>query len=751
MNPHQFRRQRRHTLLFGFATFAIPQVVGALLARFLMGFSWPAAILLASLFASHTLVPYPIVSQLGLGRNRAVNTAIGGTIMTDTAALLVLAVVAETTVRGLSGAFLIRQMILLALLLLIVLWGLRRVGYAFFRLATPDGVTEFIFVLASVFVSSYLATLAGVEPIIGAFFAGLALSPLIPDTSPLHNRLEFTGKAIFIPFFLLSVGMLVNIEAFMSGFRGWAMALMMTGTVVSTKWSAAWLSGRVLGYSRDEIRLLFGLTVNQAAATLAAVLVGYRIGLLDESVLNGTILMILITCILGPSIAEAAARRLVMTQATAAPERAPESARLMVPLSNEATAGVLTDLALMLREPPLNEPIRLLNVIRDGPEVEAGLAAADRLLAEAVVRAAAADVPVMPLTRIETNVSAGILRSLAEFRVSTVVMGWEDRSVARRFIFHSIADQVLSRSRQMMVLARITSPLNTTQRLVMLVPHTADLHPGFNTLSQSLRNMAAEMGASLLVVGTEEAATSLREKAEKGKRALKAETYVLPAMSDIADALTPLMKKGDAIVLCAVRRGRPGWQPRLERVPSELARRFAAHTLLVVYPPEVEAAEVIKEGAPASTALPAGLTDSHIRLGLAGGDLDGYIKQLLATALPGRARWVGELRNTLLAMEPVELAPAVVLLHAHVADLTEGCVFVGEMAEGVQMKGLRRAARVMFILLSPEDQPPEKHLEALARIARMTQIPDFARRIGECGSPADVLALLATAAPGAKA
>ena len=258
VNPHQFRRQRRHTLLFGFATFAIPQVLGALLARFLMGFSWPAAILLASLFASHTLVPYPIVSQLGLGRNRAVNTAIGGTIMTDTAALLVLAVVAETTVRGLSGAFLIRQMILLALLLLIVLWGLRRVGYAFFRLATPDGVTEFIFVLASVFVSSYLATLAGVEPIIGAFFAGLALSPLIPDTSPLHNRLEFTGKAIFIPFFLLSVGMLVNIEAFMSGFRGWAMALMMTGTVVSTKWSAAWLSGRVLGYSRDEIRLLFG-------------------------------------------------------------------------------------------------------------------------------------------------------------------------------------------------------------------------------------------------------------------------------------------------------------------------------------------------------------------------------------------------------------------------------------------------------------------------------------------------------------
>jgi len=744
VNPQQFRRQSGPTLLFGVLTFALPQITGTLLARALLGFGWPAAVLLGSLFASHTLLPYPIVSQLGLGRNRAVSTAIGGTIMTDTAALLVLAVVAETTVRGLSGAFLFRQMILLGLLVVAVLWGLRRASYWFFRHVTPDGVTEFLFVVAAVFLSAHLASLAGVEPIIGAFLAGLSLSPLIPDSSPLHNRLGFIGQAIFIPFFLLSVGMLINLDVFMTGLRGLGVAVMMTLAVTATKWAAAWLSGRTLKYSEDEIRLLFGLTVNQAAATLAAVLVGYRIGLLDASVLNGSIIMMLVTCVLGPSVAEAAARRMVLAQKHVMPEPADAHGRVLVPLSNDKTADLLTDLALMLREGASSEPVHLLTVIPDGPDVEAGLAAADRLLGKAVVRATAAGVPVTPVSRIEANVAGGIIKSLAELRISTVVMGWDARSTAQRYIFHSISDQVLARSRQMMALARIVAPLNTTQRLVAVVPHGAEAHPGFGAVTGLLWRLAAEMGAKVLIAAAAETAAALQRQAETGRRPVSADTLALGPSTDLARALRSALEPGDTVVVCCVRPGRPGWQPRWERLPAQLARDLSGHTLLAVYPREPG----ILEPAPSVAALPPGFADSRVAIGLDAKDLDGVVRRLLPTALPPRARWVSALRAQLAGLEPIELVPGAVLLHAHIGQIAEPLIFVGTAARGIRAEPLKKDVRVVFILLSPEDQAPEHHLESLAHIARMTRRPDFADAVAACRAPGEVLALLASTGTG---
>ena len=265
------KRHSGASLAFGLFTFGIPMGLGLVVAHHLLGFDWPAAILLASTFASHTLVTYPIASRLGITRNPAVTTAVGGTIVTDTLALLVLAVIVSSTRGSIDEMFWYRLGVSLALYVAAILVGLPLLARWFFRKVGRDGVAEFVFVLATVFGCAALSHLAGSEPIVGAFLAGLALNRLIPHHSTLMNRIQFTGEAVFVPFFLLSVGMLLDLRVFAGGPRAWAVALAMVVTVHVTKWLAAEAT-RLLGYSRDQARLVFGLSVPQAAATLRQIL-----------------------------------------------------------------------------------------------------------------------------------------------------------------------------------------------------------------------------------------------------------------------------------------------------------------------------------------------------------------------------------------------------------------------------------------------------------------------------------------------
>ena len=410
INLRQFNRQRRDSMVFGSLTFFIPQLAGMLLARLIFGFSWPASVLLASMFASHTLVSYPIALRLGIAKTRAVSMTIGGTILTDTAALLVLAVVAEMTVKDLSPQFVLQMAGLLVVLVVGTLAGLPRLGNWFFRSAEPDGAAEFAFVLSACFVVAALAGWAGFEAIIGAFLAGLALSGHVPEKSVLMSRLQFTGQALFIPFFLISVGMLVDLGALASGTQGWAIAGFMSAMVIGSKWAAARMSGNILRLTRDEVGLVFGLSVNQAAATLAAVLVGLRIGLFDAPVLNGAVLMILITCMIGPWLTDRHGRRLSLAQPLGLEESGQEAPqRILIPVDKETTAIPLMDFALLLRQHEGHEPLYPLNVANE--EDESRVAAAERVLTPAVLQAVAGGVPVQVATRIDANTASGILRA----------------------------------------------------------------------------------------------------------------------------------------------------------------------------------------------------------------------------------------------------------------------------------------------------------------------------------------------------
>src|SRR5690606_10406280 len=297
---------------------------GTLAGYYLLHFSLTTSILLASLLASHTLIAYPIVSKLGISKNQAVTITVGGTMITDSLALLVLAVIAGMSTGAINNAFWIRLGISIATFGAIVGLVFPLLGGWFFK-KYDDNISQYIFVLGLVFLGAFLAEAAGIEAIIGAFMAGLALNRLIPHTSPLMNRIEFVGNALFIPFFLIGVGMLVDLRVFFLDINTLYVAGVMTFVALSAKYIAAYFSQKVFKFSKAQRDVVYGLSSAQAAATLAAVLVGYNIilgenpdgepiRLLDDSVLNGSILMILITCTVASFIAQRGATKLALEE-----------------------------------------------------------------------------------------------------------------------------------------------------------------------------------------------------------------------------------------------------------------------------------------------------------------------------------------------------------------------------------------------------------------------------------------------------
>ncbi|MDT0678599.1 cation:proton antiporter [Zunongwangia sp. F117] len=317
-----FKRNRTKSLIFGFYTFAIPMLLGICAGFYLLNFSMITSVLLASMFASHTLITYPIIRKAGITGNRAVNISVGGTMVTDILALLILAVIVGLTKGEVNIFFWLRLGFSTLVFGFIVLFIFPVVGRWFLE-RWEDSVSQYIFVLASVFLGAFLAELAGIEGIIGAFLAGISLNRLISRTSPLMNRIEFVGNAIFIPSFLIGIGMLINYKVFFKDIETFKVAAVMITVATGAKFLAAWLTQKSFKFSVDERRIIFGLSNAQAAATLAAVVIGYNIilgtgkngepvRLLDENVLNGTILMILVTCTMASFSAQKGARNIAL-------------------------------------------------------------------------------------------------------------------------------------------------------------------------------------------------------------------------------------------------------------------------------------------------------------------------------------------------------------------------------------------------------------------------------------------------------
>ncbi|MEY7847837.1 cation:proton antiporter [Natrarchaeobius sp. A-rgal3] len=589
INLTQFVEYRERSLVFGLLSFIVPQAVGTAVGYALLDLSLGAAALFAAIFASHTLLAYPIVTQLGIAKTESVTVTIGGTIITDTLALLVLAIVVAAEVGDIGPTFWLELVVGLAIFFVGVWVLVPRIGRWFFRNVRQESYFEFLFVMTILFICAYLAELAQVEPIIGAFLAGLALNRLIPERGPLMNRIEFVGNALFIPFFLLSVGMLVDVRVLLAGLETATIAVAFLVLVVATKYLAARSTAAFYGYSREETMTMFGLSVGQAAAALAIVLIGFEVGLFGDAMLNAVVVMILVVSVLSPAVVDRYGRRLVRAadRLAARPSLAPE--RIMVSFSRESQyRDRLLDLAVIVREPEDEQPLYTVTVVRpasgvDPTAIEAAVADVESALADAEAYGAGSEVPVEARTSVEGDVASGIVRTAVENRISTLIVGWDGQPSRAGATFGTVIDRVVRRSRQLVLISRVRLALPATSEVVLAVPKGIDRNAGFYGTVRTIDRIATQLGAPIRVVVVGDDPAQFERLVELVDPDVSVSFERAADWTQLLGRLRDDVDETDLFVTLSARRGTRGWDPELETVPRRLAERLDGN-FLVVYP-----------------------------------------------------------------------------------------------------------------------------------------------------------------------
>lgn len=590
LDLNEFKSNRNKSILFGFFTFIIPLGIGYPVCYYLLGYDFNASFLTASMFATHTLVAYPIVSKMGVSKNQAVAVTVGGTILTDTAVLIILAVIMGNSEGSLNQQFWIRLGISLAVFSVIMFAIIPRIAAWFFRKLESEKHSHYIFVLAVVFFAAFLAELAGVEPIIGAFVAGLALNKLIPHSSALMNRIEFIGNALFIPFFLISVGMLVDVSVILSGPTALIIAGTLSVVALFGKWLAAWFTQLVFKYSKAQRQLIFGLSSAHAAATLAVILVGYRAEIIDDNILNGTIILILITCVVASFATEKASKKLVIESEkdteTPVKTKGSHTEHILLPIANVSNIEKLLEFAIFIKDKRSKNPISILSVVSNNSEAEVNILKTRNKLEESVKQGSASEVEVNVIATIDHNAASGIGRISREILADIIILGWPRRTgFIDRLIGEKVYD-ILSNTDKTTFVCHLEKPLVTHKRIVIAAPPLAEYESDFALWVTKMAILAQELSIPILL-HSDAATRKVVENVLKNRKLTASISYKLFNNWDNFLILAKGVKVNDLFVLVSARLGGTSYMGLLENMPKRLERYFARNSRFVIYPKRV--------------------------------------------------------------------------------------------------------------------------------------------------------------------
>ncbi|MCF3108578.1 cation:proton antiporter [Niabella sp. CC-SYL272] len=596
----EFKKNKWKSITFGMYTFCIPMIIGTLGSYYLLHFNWMTSILLGSLISSHTLLAYPIVSKLGIAKDRSVNITVGGTMITDTLALLVLAVIVGMTKGQVDAAFWLRLTLSILAFGLIVWFLFPIIGRWFFK-KVQDKISQFIFVLVMVYLGAVLAELAGVEGIIGAFLSGLALNRLIPATSPLMNRVEFVGNALFIPFFLISVGMLIDFKAFVKDTETIKVAAVLTVGVIVAKYLAAWATAKTFRLNKPQLRVIFGLSVAQAAATLAAVMVGYNIiisetpdgepiRLLNEAVLNGSILVILITCTLASLTAQKGGQELAKETGGGTEEsnnNNEDGEKIMIATNALDKTEHLVQLALSIKSAPNTDQIYALHIINKHDAPDGSDRAGKKMLELAVHTGAAADVKVTDILRYDDNVINGITGELKANKITDLILGYSTRPYNSVKSF-ALINGILDNEKITTYVYNPVQPLSTIKNNVVVIPPNAEREAGFFYWLSNLWTLAKHCGGGVKFFAPANIEPLLQRLNEKNPIEYRFTTFT--NWEDLL-ILSREVDKNDLLTVVLSRPQYPSYNPHMDRIFTYLDRYFRSGNFLLIYPIQVKPAD----------------------------------------------------------------------------------------------------------------------------------------------------------------
>ncbi len=580
------RRNWKGGLKFGLLSFLFPLVGGILVSYYVLGLNILTSLLIASMLSSHTLISYPAVARFGLSGERSSVIAVCGTIVSVLLALILLAEVVDIHMSGKIDTLRLLIFIFSIIVYAFGAWWILTWATRWFLRHFNDSVLQYVFILSEMLLSALVAQIIGLEGILGAFYAGLVINRFIPSRSALMSRIEFVGSAIFIPYFLIGVGMMMDVGVIFKGWNVAWIALCMSITALVCKWLATYSAQRMFRLSADDRRLMFGLTSGKAAATIAATILGFSYGLIDEDVMNGSVIMILICCAVASVVTERAAKGLRMAIAerelnNPVNQDEDEGPRQLVAVANPMTSAGLVRLALLMRPADCREHITALFVRSSDDGTITGMGRTS--LKDAVKAGLAVDTEIDDVERFDVNPVAGITNVSKERHSTEIVIGLHRRSNVVDTFLGSITEQLLHASNSMIIMSRCFVPLNTLRRVVVVAPPKSEFETGFSMWVRRVAVMAEHIGAKLLFKAHIDTIRYLHQLVD-GKYHLDVAYNPTADWDDFIATAADIDDDDDLLIVVSARQGSLSYNSDIEGMPSFLSRYFSRHNLIILYP-----------------------------------------------------------------------------------------------------------------------------------------------------------------------
>ncbi len=580
---NDFFLRRKQGTVFGILTFIVPFVPGFLIFYYLLGNSFITALLVATMLASHTLVSYPILGRLGILTNKIVTISIAGTIIADTIVLIILGLISESVHNELTVVFWLRTLLFFSIFFFYVLYLLPKAARWVFNYQATDRSIQYVFVLVAIFISATIAELLKIEPLIGAFFAGLSLNRLIPRISPLMNRVVFIGNTLFIPFFLISIGMLVDIEVLFSNKDNWLIILILSAIALGGKFIAAWVFQRLNKLNKISRNLIFGLSSARAASAIAIMIVGQEFGLVNETLLNSTIMLILISCLFSSIVTQKSGKRISMESSVQEKAQAEDHDRIMVSVANPENIERLIDLSLLIKSSKSDTPIFPITVIRDNNKATQQIQAKQKMLQKVLEHASAIDRRSELITRIDVNVVEGIVRAIKELEISKVVIGWNSKNTTVDKLFGSFLDRLLLKTETQLLVAKLETAINLSGDIRVVLPPKLNQERGFWSLINTVQNLGQHLGRKIYFYGDRANIKAVRVISEG--TSFTPETEVVNVTEGFLKKLSNSNKPDtDIFILANSRKNTISYSRITAKYKSIIKDNFCFSNLLMIYP-----------------------------------------------------------------------------------------------------------------------------------------------------------------------
>ena len=591
MDMESLKKNSRRFLIFGLLTCLVPLTLTYLMARAMLGYSHSASFLLGCIMASNTLVAYPIVGRYGLQRNSSVQLSVGSSMISLFMALVMIAALTAAFSTGGGVGFWLLFIVKLAVFIVGSLWLIPRLARYFLR-RYSDSVMQYIFVLAVMFFSAAMSDFIGLEGIFGAFLAGLILNRYIPTVSALMNRIEFIGNAVFIPYFLIGVGMLINVRTLFTGGNVLWVVFLIAFFGTFGKALAAYISSLLFRLPKRDGNMMFGLTSAHAAGAIAMVMVGMRLEvepgvfLVNDDMLNGVVIMILVTCIISTIMTERASKQIVLGErGNVKDERDAQGddEKILLCVKYPDIAPQLLSLAILLRNQKLNRGLVALNVVYDDQRSSEGRKRGIQLLENLQQRASAFDVQMQTQVRLASNIANGIKHAFREFACSEIVMGMHVHTdISPKFWGEFIQSLYNGLNRQIM-LTRFIQPLNTLRRIQVCVPSRAEFEPGFHRWLERLSRIAEQLDCRIQFHGRQESLVLIAEYINNHHPSVRAEYTPMNHWNELPKLATTIADDHLFVVVSA-RKGTISYKNAIERLPDELTKYYSGKNLMIIFP-----------------------------------------------------------------------------------------------------------------------------------------------------------------------